>query len=152
MENFGFHHTVILWEGMKFTPDSFLVGDPIEVIEEFQLETDVYDNGIPIWIPQRELLGEQNVPIEQREVDVMACEFREMTGTCGHSQCPVPEQSGYECIDIVQGFCEVGEDCVKDCPYSWSSMNKGQREMAEQVWLDELKLAETVWFLREYSG
>lgn len=39
---------------------------------------------------------------------------------CHHSQCPFPEQSGYNCVEIVGGYCEIGQNCVKQCQFSYS--------------------------------
>lgn len=50
----------------------------------------------------------------------MACSKRERTGFCTHSQCPFPEQSGYECIEIIDNFCEIGEGCVVECEHSYT--------------------------------
>ena len=51
----------------------------------------------------------------------MACTKRQQTGTCTHHQCPVPywTEHGFECVDIIDGTCEVGEDCIPQCPYSY---------------------------------
>lgn len=49
----------------------------------------------------------------------MACERRERTGSCGHYQCPFEAESGYQCVDVIAGFCEIGEGCVQRCPYAW---------------------------------
>lgn len=51
----------------------------------------------------------------------MACERRKRTGSCGHPQCPFPNHSGYECVDIAGKYCEVGENCNDQCEYSWPS-------------------------------
>ena len=50
----------------------------------------------------------------------MACIKKEKTGHCSHAQCPFPVQSGFECIEIVAGKCEVGMNCVKECQYSFT--------------------------------
>lgn len=41
----------------------------------------------------------------------MACKPREMFGRCGHDQCPLPEESGYLCVEICGQFCECGDGC-----------------------------------------
>lgn len=56
----------------------------------------------------------------------MACEKREREGSCNHSQCPFPDKSGYECVEIVGGYCEVGLGCVKECPYSYQGKRKNK--------------------------
>lgn len=65
---------------------------------------------------------------------MMACNRREATGTCLHVQCPYPGESGYECVELIaaddfmpgdlhaeslDGKCEVGQDCIKGCEYSF---------------------------------
>jgi hypothetical protein len=37
-----------------------------------------------------------------------------------NQKCPHSE-SGYECVDIVSGFCEAGEDCINYCEFSWNA-------------------------------
>jgi len=51
----------------------------------------------------------------------MACEKRRELGYCGHYQCPHPDKTdhGYECVEIVDGFCEVGYNCYPACPHSY---------------------------------
>jgi len=65
----------------------------------------------------------------------MACETRKKTGSCSHSQCQYPDQSGYDCVEILTaddcieagidqkfaGTCEAGDNCVKECPYSYQT-------------------------------
>lgn len=51
----------------------------------------------------------------------MACQRRQETGTCSHHQCEFSYDTGhgYECVMVIDGFCEVGEDCLLVCPYSF---------------------------------
>lgn len=51
----------------------------------------------------------------------MACRLRERTGVCLHHQCEFSDQTehGYECVDVVGAWCEVGDGCLEECPYSW---------------------------------
>jgi len=51
----------------------------------------------------------------------MACIKREKHGTCSHSICPFSDLSGYECVDIADEFCENGENCLEECPFSFKS-------------------------------
>ena len=59
----------------------------------------------------------------------MACIRRTRTGNCSHHQCKYWEiaERG-SCVEILQVWdeygkkkwiCEVGEDCIHDCPYSF---------------------------------
>lgn len=54
----------------------------------------------------------------------MSCEKRMRTGSCGHQQCPHPNASGYQCVTIVAGYCEVGQGCVEKCDFSWKDDDK----------------------------
>jgi len=49
----------------------------------------------------------------------MACGEREKSGMCSHRQCGFPEKSGWECVDIAEGYCECGEGCHKKCPFAY---------------------------------
>jgi hypothetical protein len=49
----------------------------------------------------------------------MACIKREKNGVCSHTQCHFSDLSGYECVDIADGFCENGENCLEECPFSF---------------------------------
>jgi hypothetical protein len=62
----------------------------------------------------------------------MACEKRRNTGSCVHDQCPYPYNNpyGYECIEIVNGFCEVGLDCYEPCPYSYDESRYSEATQA----------------------
>lgn len=49
----------------------------------------------------------------------MACERRQHSGFCYHNQCPHPEDSGYECVDIKHSLCELAGFCgVTYCKYN----------------------------------
>ena len=63
----------------------------------------------------------------------MACYQKEKTGSCCHRQCPYPNDSGYECVDIAEGFCEVGDGCVSLCPFSWKKEDTKKTERAEKA-------------------
>jgi hypothetical protein len=52
------------------------------------------------------------------------CEHRKAFGSCRHTQCPYPEQSDYQCVGVYAGYCEVGLECVPDCPWSFSKSRK----------------------------
>lgn len=69
----------------------------------------------------------------------MACTKRERTGSCGHTQCPHPIQSGLECVEVVGVFCEMGEDCVPECPYSWKKSDHKAAKRAKQFWEQRVK-------------
>jgi len=51
----------------------------------------------------------------------MACKKRKKLGYCGHDQCPYPNQTGYECVEVVDGYCEAGYDCYPLCPHSYKA-------------------------------
>lgn len=56
----------------------------------------------------------------------MACHKRQTTGSCSHDQCPFPTETehGYECVEIQDGYCEVGLDCLSTCQFSWPEEKK----------------------------
>ena len=64
----------------------------------------------------------------------MACSNRESTGRCGHYQCPHSELSGFGCVEIISMFCEVGENCVESCRYSWKKSDRKTAKRAKQLW------------------
>jgi hypothetical protein len=69
----------------------------------------------------------------------MACRTREETGTCNHRQCPLPYLSGYNCVEIVAGYCEVGEDCEGlkgECPYAWKGGDWRKNVRANKAFVD----------------
>jgi hypothetical protein len=49
----------------------------------------------------------------------MVCEKRERDGVCEHTQCPYPGTSGVDCVDVIRGYCECGDDCHPDCEFAW---------------------------------
>ena len=53
----------------------------------------------------------------------MACRSREISGHCGHFQCPYPDESGYQCVEVAytkdRGYCEAGLCCVEKCDFSF---------------------------------
>ncbi len=63
----------------------------------------------------------------------MACYGRQKTGSCDHTQCPFSDESGYECVEVVGGMCEVGDGCVRACPYSWPAKNTKKTEKAVEL-------------------
>lgn len=54
----------------------------------------------------------------------MACSKREQTCSCEHHQCEFPDTSQYECVEIVDGYCEIGFECDRRCPYSFQTEDK----------------------------
>lgn len=60
-----------------------------------------------------------------------------------HSKCPFPDKSGYNIVDIMDHnnipFCEVGECCVSECPYSWTAGSGSETEKAAEAWCKEEK-------------
>ena len=69
----------------------------------------------------------------------MACRQREKLGYCSHFQCPYSSETehGYECVELVKSFCEVGEDCIPKCPHSWSSQDVQRSSEATQAFEEE---------------
>lgn len=70
----------------------------------------------------------------------MACETRRKTGNCGHTQCPYPEASGYEYVEIAfgpegRGYCEVGLYCVEECAYTYYVYDE---EDAGAAWAEKI--------------
>lgn len=78
----------------------------------------------------------------------MACIKRQRLGYCEHFQCPYPTETehGYECLDLVGTFCEVGKDCLPKCPHSWSSQDVQKSREA-----DEAFERETDFYDEEYK-
>ncbi len=52
----------------------------------------------------------------------MGCIRREREGYCFHHQCPYPDRTGVECVDVRAGFCELGDRCIDDCEYSFDRL------------------------------
>lgn len=69
----------------------------------------------------------------------MACIRKENTGKCYHFQCEYSAESGVECVDIVQGFCEIGDGCVPECFFSWRKTDKETQVRADKAFLADLK-------------
>jgi hypothetical protein len=78
----------------------------------------------------------------------MACHKKLTTGHCSHPQCGFSDQTehGYECVDIFYSakqdrhYCEVGHNCVKECPYSYGDDQvKNVDEATTEEWFPELK-------------
>jgi hypothetical protein len=69
----------------------------------------------------------------------LACQTRERTGRCTHAQCPHSTETahGYECIDIVNGFCEVGDGCLPKCQYSWQPTDQERAQAARKAFEEE---------------
>lgn len=68
----------------------------------------------------------------------MACTQRERTGICKHTQCPHPIKTGLDCVEVVGMFCEIGEDCAPDCPYSWKKSDHRSARRARVAWADRI--------------
>lgn len=64
----------------------------------------------------------------------MACTNREISGSCAHHQCQFKDESGHECVDLWAGKCEIGLNCVGECPLSFSEEEKEEvvkKQLAE---------------------
>lgn len=55
----------------------------------------------------------------------MACERRKRQGWCSHHLCEHSE----ECVDIIDGICEVGDTCDIKC--EWRPKKKQEETAAE---------------------
>ena len=69
----------------------------------------------------------------------MACIKREQYGHCAHTQCPFPDESGVECVDVVKNFCEIGDGCITACQWSWDPNDTEKTAQADAVFIAELK-------------
>lgn len=51
----------------------------------------------------------------------MACDQRRSLGYCPHYQCPYKDETehGYECVEVVDIYCECGDGCLEKCEYSF---------------------------------
>lgn len=70
----------------------------------------------------------------------MACSIREATGTCKHFQCPYPTLSGYNCVELIGSFCEIGEGCEglkANCPYAWRNNDWKSRRNVQRALVDK---------------
>lgn len=68
--------------------------------------------------------------------DVLCCETRRTNGRCGHFQCPYSDETthGQKCVNIIlygggidsvdTAVCDLGEDCLKKCLFSWTASKK----------------------------
>lgn len=72
----------------------------------------------------------------------MGCPAKERNGKCNHHQCPHPNETShaYECVDIVNGFCEVGDDCLPKCSFSWPSDDIKRCNAAEKAFNEYIKI------------
>ncbi len=50
-----------------------------------------------------------------------------------HHNCEYPNQSGYSLVEVVEGFCEVGTGCEKNCPFSWQEKDKKKERKANEA-------------------
>lgn len=66
----------------------------------------------------------------------MACSKRERTGCCKHYQCPHSDKTdhGYDCVEVVGDFCEVGEGCYQPCELSWAADDTETAAKAKRAW------------------
>jgi len=57
----------------------------------------------------------------------MACLKRQQMGYCHHHQCQHSHETeqGYECVDVVEGYCEVGSNCIRVCEFSFPDIMDG---------------------------
>lgn len=50
----------------------------------------------------------------------MTCLQRKGMGTCNHYQCPHENI----CVDVIGGYCDIGEDCLPECEYSYPPIER----------------------------
>lgn len=83
----------------------------------------------------------------------MACVGRQQSGSCSHFQCPysTDTQHHYECVDIVKGFCEAGENCLPKCKHSWQK-NDTERSSAAYKAFEALYAAAARDYLSENNN
>jgi hypothetical protein len=63
-----------------------------------------------------------------------------------HKQCPHPDSSSYNIVEVVSGRCEVGQGCpgLKDgCPFAWADNDWRQNRIAEKIFNDFCKRLES---------
>lgn len=65
------------------------------------------------------------------------CIARDNGESCSHTECPFPDFSGYECVDIWAGKCESGRGCSPDCQWSFTEQEAPAIEAAQ---LDEIDM------------
>jgi hypothetical protein len=46
--------------------------------------------------------------------------------------------SGWTTVEVVRGFCEVGEGCVKSCPYSYPKKLAAKADKVYKEYCEEL--------------
>lgn len=68
----------------------------------------------------------------------MSCIKKQNGGSCNHHQCQFSDESGYECVDLFAGKCEVGLNCVKDCDFSFSEQEKEEVENSQLAEINTL--------------
>jgi hypothetical protein len=57
-----------------------------------------------------------------------------------HHNCQYTDESGWGVVEVVRGFCEVGQDCVKSCPFSFHGKKKeAQADKAYREFCKELE-------------
>ncbi len=66
----------------------------------------------------------------------VSCDARVINGRCGHYQCEYPDETahGQRCVNIILygsgsgdidvAVCDLGEDCLKKCLFSWTSTGR----------------------------
>jgi hypothetical protein len=78
----------------------------------------------------------------------MSCNRRMNTGTCSHYQCPFSEQTlhGYHCVDVIDGFCEVGKGCLPECSHAWAATDEETQRLAVKAFTDAFADMTSDWW------
>lgn len=62
----------------------------------------------------------------------------------GNHRCEFSDETehGYEGVDVVGVWCEVGDGCLRKCPYSWPADDKATTAKAVRAFKDKFPLPE----------
>lgn len=63
-----------------------------------------------------------------------------------HKQCPHGDQSGWGIVEVVAGFCEVGNGCEGlkvGCPYAWAETDRKATRRANKAFDEFAKRLES---------
>lgn len=68
----------------------------------------------------------------------MACQRRKKLGHCSHHQCEFTDYTdhGYECVEVIKEYCEMGSGCYEKCQYSWKEEDAETNSKALKAFLN----------------